>query len=306
MWHIGQREWCDIVASKQILFALEHADFPIFPDFKTAWHFDDKLGQKYLFEGLQIPTPQAYAFYNRQEALEWAASTAYPKVFKLRCGAGSSNVVLVRDQNHARKLISRAFGRGFPAYDPWFSLRERWRNFRLGKVGLMEPVKGCLRLLSPPAYSRNQGRELGYAYFQDFVPHNDSDTRVIVIADKAFAIKRYVRDHDFRASGSGDFGYAPELFDLKCVEFAFEITEKIQTQVGVYDFVFDSSKQPLLLEISFGFTAEGYDSCPGYWDRSLFWHAGRFNPYGWMVESALEKNNRSGLLDHEHKIRGKK
>lgn len=296
MWHHWQVNPRDLVVAKQILFALEHSGLTVFPDFKTGWHFDDKLGQKYLLEGLHIPTPAAYAFFDKQDALEWAETTTYPKVFKLRCGAGSSNVVLVLDRSHARKLISRAFGSGFPAYDPWLSLKERWRKFRLGKVGIREPIKGFLRFFNPPPYSKIQGRESGYVYFQDFVPNNDSDTRIIVIGDKAFALKRYVRANDFRASGSGNFGYSPELFDLKCVEFAFRVTDQIQTQVGVYDFVFDSCKNPLLIEISYGFLAEGYDDCPGFWDRSLHWHEGKFNPYGWMVDLMLSGHKLSSPL----------
>ncbi len=287
MWHHHQGNPVDFLVAKQILFALEHAGFPVFPNFKTGWHFDDKLGQKYLLESLNIPTPNAYAFFSRAEALAWAAETLYPKVFKLRCGAGSANVILVRDLKYARRLIERAFDRGFPAYSPWASLKERWRKFRQGKTGIWEPIKGVLRFFQSPPYSRIRGPEQSYAYFQDFVPNNESDTRIIVIDHKAFALKRYVRDNDFRASGSGKFGYEPELFDQKCVELAFQITDRIQPQVGVYDFVFDAKKQPLLLEISYGFLAEGYDACPGYWDRSLVWHSGKFNPYGWMVESLL-------------------
>lgn len=287
MWHHWQISPRDLVVAKQILFALEHSGIAVFPDFKTGWHFDDKLGQKYLFEALRISSPKAYAFFDEQEALKWVDLASYPKVFKLRCGAGSSNVILVRDRRHARKLIRRAFGRGFPAYDPWLSLKERWRKYRLGKVGIWEPVKGLLRFFDPPRFSRIQGREIGYAYFQDFVPNNDSDTRIIVIENRAFALKRYVRANDFRASGSGNFGYSPELFDLRCVEAAFEITRQIRTQVGVYDFVFDNRKEPLLIEISYGFMAEGYDACPGFWDRELNWHDGKFNPYGWMVDLVL-------------------
>jgi glutathione synthase/RimK-type ligase-like ATP-grasp enzyme len=295
MWHHHQGNPRDLVVAKQILFALEHAGIPVFPDFKTGWHFDDKLGQKYLLEALQIPSPKAYAFYDKADALNWAATTSYPKVFKLRCGAGANNVILVKDIGQAKKLIGRAFGRGFPAYDAWGSLKERWRKFRTGKAGIGEPLKGCLRFFKPPPYSTVKGPELGYVYFQDFVPNNDSDTRIIVIEDKAFALKRYVRDNDFRASGSGNFGYAPELFDLRCVESAFQITDKIRTQVGVYDFVFDSSNQPLLIEISYGFMAEGYDNCPGYWDRSLKWIEGKFNPYGWMVDAVLSQSNAAKL-----------
>ncbi len=287
MWHHSQGNPADLIAAKPILFALEHSGFPVFPDFKTGWHFDDKLGQKYLFEAMGIPSPKGYAFYSKTKALAWADAASFPKVFKLRCGAGSSNVLLANTRQEAIRLIRRAFGRGFSAYQAWPSLKERWRKYLAGKAGLFEPIKGCLRFISPPKSSKIRGREVGYVYFQDFVPNNSSDTRVIVIGDNAFALKRYTRPNDFRASGSGDFGYSPELFDPRCIELAFQITERVKTRTGVFDFVFDSSMSPVLVEISYGFRAEGYDDCPGFWDRSLKWHDGPFNPYGWMVESIL-------------------
>ena len=51
-------------------------------------------------------------------------------------------------------------------------------------------------------------REKCYFYVQDFIPNNNFDIRVIVVCDKAFAIKRYVRKNDFRASGSGYIDYS--------------------------------------------------------------------------------------------------
>jgi hypothetical protein len=297
MWHHDHGNPKDLIVAKPILFALEHSGIRVFPDFRTAWHFDDKLGQKYLLEALGIPSPTTYAFFSKEEAMAWANGATFPKVFKLRCGAGASNVALARDHGQAVAFINRAFGPGYSAYQAWPSLKERWRKYRAGIASFKEPIKGCLRFFRPPGYAKVQGREVGYAYFQDFVPNNDSDTRVVVVSDKAFALKRYIRENDFRASGSGNFGYAPELFDLRCIELAFQITERVQTQVGVYDFVFDSTQSPVLIEISYGFRAEGYDDCPGYWDRSLEWHPGPFNPYGWMVESMLRRDLRAVTQD---------
>jgi glutathione synthase/RimK-type ligase-like ATP-grasp enzyme len=51
--------------------------------------------------------------------------------------------------------------------------------------------------------------EKNYVYFQDFIPQNDFDIRIIVIGKRAFAIKRMVRKGDFRASGSGNIKYDP-------------------------------------------------------------------------------------------------
>jgi glutathione synthase/RimK-type ligase-like ATP-grasp enzyme len=287
LWHHSQGNPKDILIAKPILFALEQAGIPVFPDFRTNWHFDDKLGQKYLLEAIGAPLVPTYVFYERQAALDWAAQTSFPKVWKLRGGAGSANVQLVRSRAAAARKIRRAFGRGFPRYDAWGSLRERWRKFRQGQAGGFEVLKGLARLVYPPAYARTAGRERGYVYFQDFIPGNDSDTRVIVIADKAFALKRMVRKGDFRASGSGDFRHERAAFDEGCIALAFDLSRRLGAQCLAYDFVFDEQGQPLVVEISYGFSPHGYDDCPGYWDEELRWHEGAFDPYGWMVESIM-------------------
>lgn len=114
-------------------------------------------------------------------------------------------------------------------------------------------------------------REKGYVYFQDFIPNNDSDTRIIVIGDKAFALRRYVRKNDFRASGSRNFGYAKELFDERCVSISFELSKKLGLQVGAFDFVFDQENTPLVVEVSYGYVTEVYYTCTAYWDEELNW-----------------------------------
>ena len=289
MWHHSQMNPADLLAAKGILQALEHNGFPVFPDWRTTWHFDDKLSQKYLFEALGVPFVPTWVFLDRSSALAWVEEAQFPKVFKLRGGAGSANVRLVRSRTEARKLVRQAFGRGFPNYDAWGSLKERWRKVRLGKASPMELLKGVARFTHPPEFTRALGREYGYAYFQEFIPENTSDTRIIVIGKRAFALKRFVRANDFRASGSGDFAYDRKEFDERCVRMSFDATERLGAQCAAYDFVFDEGGNPLIVEISYGFVKEVYDPCTGYWDPDLNWTSGPFNPQGWMVEVLIDR-----------------
>ncbi|MDO9155205.1 MAG: hypothetical protein Q7U47_16105 [Paludibacter sp.] len=39
-----------------------------------------------------------------------------------------------------------------------------------------------------------------------------------------------------------------------------------------------------MVEISYGFSPEGYVACEGYWDKGLNWYEGGFNTYSWMVK----------------------
>ncbi|MBX2966883.1 MAG: hypothetical protein KF845_12105 [Cyclobacteriaceae bacterium] len=287
LWHHSQGNRKDILIAKQILFALEHTGFKVFPDFYTAWYFDDKVAQKYLLERIGAPLVPSYVFYEKLEAFEWAMKTKYPKVWKLRGGAGSANVRLVRTKSEAIKIIRKAFGSGFKQYDSWASLAERWRKYRLGKIDLINVIKGVVRLGYEPEFSKIGGRQRGYAYFQDFVPNNSFDIRVVVINRKTFAIKRMNRANDFRASGSGEIYYDKSLFNMEIIKLSLDIAFKLQSQCIALDYVYQDD-QPLVVEISYGFSQNGYDDCPGYWDEELNWHEGKFNPQGWMVELILK------------------
>ncbi|HPR74148.1 MAG TPA: hypothetical protein PLX41_10870 [Bacteroidales bacterium] len=293
MWHFSHKSSKASKFARQLLFSVEAGGKRVFPDFNTVWHFDDKLGQKYLLESIEAPLVPSYVFYNKREAMAWASRTSYPKVFKLRTGAGSDNVRLVKSRYAAYKLIRKAFGKGFKQYEAWRNLRERYRKFNGGKATLREVLKGVIRLAYTTEFSQVAGREKGYIYFQDYIPDNDHDIRVVVIGGKAFAIKRLVRKGDFRASGSGEILYDKTLIDENIVKISFRTSEKLNAQCVAFDYVFEGT-QPLIVEISYGFTPSGYDPCPGYWDIDLVWHEGKFNPYGWMVDNLINSVNNKG------------
>lgn len=283
MWHHNHMNPKDLVFAKQLLFSLEHSEITVFPDFKTNWHFDDKVGQKYLFELIDVPLVKSYVFYTENAALDWAKDTNYPKVFKLRGGGGSWNVFLIKNHKKAKAVIHKAFSTGFKQYDSFLNIKERWRKFKLGKIGFASLLMGFVRIFDEPLYSKVIGKAMGYVYFQDFIPNNTSDVRVIVIDNKAFAIKRMVRENDFRASGSGNIHYEKELFDEKTIKLAFSLAAKLQGQSIAFDFVYQN-ETPMVVEISYGFVQSGYDKCPGYWDIDMKWHEGQFDPCEWMVD----------------------
>jgi len=286
LWHINQNNPKDNLFAKQLIFSITTIGKKVFPDFHTAWHFDDKVGQKYLLEAINAPIPETWVFYERKKAIEWANLAKFPKVFKLRGGGGSQNVRLVRDKKEARRMINKAFSCGFNGYYALGSLKERLRKYRLNQTDLRDLVEGVARFFILPPYARVKGREKGYIYFQEYIPGNTHDIRIIVIGNKAFAIKRMIRNDDFRASGSGMILYEKEHFNSETVRLAFKMADKLKTQSAAFDFVY-SNERIYVLEVSFGFIKEVYDPCTGYWDRDLNWHYGEFNPCEWMVELLL-------------------
>ena len=287
MWHFSHANPKDFLFAKQLLYAIQLTGKKVFPDFHTIWHFDDKTGQKYLLEAIHTPIAPTYVFYSKYEALDWLSATTFPKVFKLRSGAGSCHVKLVKTKQKASKMIKKMFGKGFSQYDKWGNLKERIYQYKKGKTTLFNVLKGVVRLIYPTDFAKIAGREKGYVYFQDFFP-NKFDIRIVVVGNKAFGIKRMVRSNDFRASGSGCIIHRKSEIDERCVQIAFETNDVLQSQSVAYDFIYDYDNNPLIIEISYGFSPEGYEDCEGYWDKNLNWHHGSFNPYGWMIDNLLE------------------
>lgn len=288
MWHFHHCDYRDMQMAKAIIFSLEAKGIRCFPNSNTCWHFDNKVWEKYLLEAVGAPLVPSYVFYTKEEALEWAEYTTFPKVFKLKGGAGASNVKLVRTRSEAKKLIQQCFGRGFRQYRWYEQFKEAWRKYQAKQETLREllrPIKYGLRRYPTP-FDHYHGREIGYAYFQDFIPNNNSDIRVVVIDDKLMAEKRYVRKGDFRASGSGQFEYGniPDAV----IDIAFTTAKKLQMQSVAFDFVFDNGT-PLIVEMSYGFGTHGIAHSGGYWTRDYVWHEDKQLDFcGWMVENLTD------------------
>ena len=290
MWHWGQSDYRYQLFARQLTFSLEKAGKKVFPNAASSWHFDDKLGQKYLLEAIDAPLIKSYVFYTKEEANNWIKSTNFPKVFKLSGGSGSFNVDLVKNRNQAKNLVRKAFNKGFPAYSRFKSINEKFNILLIEKnrVSIKNFMKSVARLVIPNKERMLLQRQKGYVFFQDFIPDNNFDTRVVVVGNKCFAGRRYVRKNDWRASGSGIWAFEKELINMDCVKIAFDTTEKIGAQVMAYDFIFDKEK-PVLTEISYGTCLGPYDRCTGHWDKELNWHEGKFIQQIWMIEDFIKE-----------------
>lgn len=290
MWHHHHAYYKDVLTAKRVLYALQHAGIKVFPDFKTGWHFDDKVAQKYLLEAIGAPLVPSYVFYDKKLALEWAKETIYPKVFKLKGGAGASNVKLVESYSQAKNLIDQAFGRGFPQFDRIGYLKERFNKFKNGQDTFVGILKGFARLFIIPEFAKQQSAEKGYIYFQEFIPNNKTDFRIKVVNDKCWGFQRKVRENDFRASGSGNLIFDINTIPIEMVKISLQIAKKLKLQSVAFDFVIDKSNKPLIVEISYGFGIDNNEFNYGYWDFNLTWHKDKFDPRDWMVLNLVSKS----------------
>tara|TARA_R110001592_G_scaffold360679_2_gene669513 strand:+ start:124 stop:1164 length:1041 start_codon:yes stop_codon:yes gene_type:complete len=292
MWHHDLLLTKDNLVAKRLLFALEHSGKIVFPNFYSGWHYDDKVAQKYLLEALNAPIVPTYVYHDKKDALKWANNTTFPKVFKLKGGAGSSNVKLVKSKLEAIKLINKAFSKGMSPIQKSYFLKEKYRKYKLKKINLLQLLKGLFRYFLPINKGFITKKETDYAYFQEFIPNNDGDYRINVInQNKACGVKRYNRENDFRASGSGK----QLLLDntncrLDLLKIAFETAKKLKMDSIGFDFVIDKNDKPKIVEISYAFGwDEVDDSGKGYWDEDLNWCKGEVKAHEWMIENVIKK-----------------
>jgi hypothetical protein len=288
LWHWLFKNPQEQLVARQIIAALERGGILVFPNLASCWHYDDKVGQKYLLEAVGAPLIPTWVFTDKCEAQDWIGQAAWPKVFKLRGGAGSINVRLVRTQRQAEAICRRAFGRGFTGQGGYFcDGRTRIRKIKTWSDfwGKLSRAPGSL-LENYDRYRRTP-RDQGYLYFQEFQPGNESDTRVTVIGGRAFGYIRRNRPGDFRASGSGQPAYDPEQIDPRCLKIAFDVSEKLGTQSLAFDFLFDERHEPKISEISYCYVDWMVHACRGYWDRSLRWHEGHLWPQDAILDDVL-------------------
>lgn len=290
LWNWNHTDYRAMTVAFGITKAIEKLNVRVFPSSESSYHFDNKVLQKYLFEACDSQVVKSYVFFHKKDAIHWANEASYPKVFKLKGGAGSTNVRLVKSRLSALRLIKKSFGSGFDKMNRKEFFIDRVRVFKIKKdiLSFLKLIKGCFEYLKKLEIDKNLGKEKGYCYFQDFIPNNDFDTRIIIIGNKAFGIKRYVKKDDFRASGSGMISHDPADIDNRCIELAFKIKNQISGGlVCAFDFVFDENL-PKVVEVSNNFSTEGYLNCPGYWDKKLNFHS-EFKPLpAYIIDSIIE------------------
>jgi glutathione synthase/RimK-type ligase-like ATP-grasp enzyme len=289
LFHVtAHMEFRTRVAAHAVCRSLELCGIAVYPNDGSYWHCDDKISQHYLFEALGVPRCINHIFYGKKEAMEWANTATYPKVFKLRCGASSSNVQLVRSKRDAVKLINKMFGSGLKATPGLFDdlatksykhhAKRDWKAVCKRLPATVSRIITALRTIP---------KERGYVYFQDFVANNDHDTRVVIIGKRAFAYRRMVRANDFRASGSGKFDVSPEMVDPRCIDLAFQISRKIESQSLALDFLFDDSNSPIVVECCYAFGVGFVPLIEGYWDDQLQFQRMRITPPQAILEDFL-------------------
>jgi len=297
MWH-----WFHVPDDKQaapkILDAIEFGlGLPVFPNWPTRWHFDDKIAQHYLFDAIRAPKIKTWVFWERHSAIEFIETAQFPLVFKLSVGAGSANVLKIESRAEALQLIDIMFTDGFTPYTVNEFEQKLATAFPRFYQRLKDSANYLLKRRWPAAPPRPPHWyyliQKNYVYFQEYIPDNCYDIRVTVIGERIFDFVRYTRENDFRASGSGQLVYNHDLIPENARRIAKQISKENHFQSMAYDFLIAPDGAVVLSEISYGYLNKAIYRCGGYWDENLNWHDGAIWPEDAILEDFINSIGQS-------------
>ena len=136
-----------------------------YPSAEQTLLYENKCLEAYISDVCDLPFAKTHISHSQEDALALVESMRYPLVSKVNHSSGSMGVELVRTPQKARRIVRKAFARnGRSIHVPWL-------------------------------------RQKNYVYFQEFVPNDGYDIRVILAGNRAFGYYRKVLGGDFRASG---------------------------------------------------------------------------------------------------------
>jgi len=243
-----------------------------YPSAAQALLYENKCLEAYLSEVWGLPFAPTHISHSRDDALAMLEGLNYPLISKVNHSSGSMGVELVRTPRRARRIVKQAFSRrGRQIHVPW-------------------------------------SRQKNYVYFQEFVPNDGYDIRVILVGNMAFGYYRKVPKGDFRASGMG----AVEKRGLpeEAIRIAWSARQHIRGPQLVVDMVHGLDGRFAIIEFSLFFQVEfpeqlKVDGVPGVYiigdDGGIRFEKGRY----WVHELAPRKDREDEYLAGPSEATGK-
>lgn len=248
------------VYATRLMYAIEAGlGIPVFPSLNSSWFFEDKLAQRYFFKAAGIPDVDTAIFWTRQQTEQFCDRATYPFVLKLAGGHQSANVRLVHSRDEAMFYVDQLFSHGIVSlgYRPAGGARLLLRRLRAAT----EVIKGR----NPFAPTTEAELQYGYFYAQEFLLGNEFEVSVIIIGNRAFAVRRFTCPDDFRTRGSaGRMDWDPEAIGEDAILLAYRAARKLGAETVAVDILYRGS-EPVIVELTVNYASWVVRECPGHW-----------------------------------------
>lgn len=204
---------------KDIIHHLSNYNNLIVPSYDFLLCHENKGYQELLKKRLGITSLDCIYFSDKDEIDKTKIN--FPVVLKKIDGSNGKNVYLVNDQEELNKKLK------------YFEHTANLKKFDLFRRKYLRKKKSYKEY---PNYSNKRDYEEYKDYIiqrdnfvlQEFIPNLEYDFRVLVIHDKYFVTRRFVKEGDFRASGAKKFDFSFEV-DLSLLNYSKEIYNKFDT-----------------------------------------------------------------------------
>jgi len=167
VWHTLSSFADQWEAKSKIEFMENWLGIYCFPSSEALWFYEDKIRQYWLFENNNIPAIPTFVSFSKSEVLDYLEKCQYPIVSKEATNSASKGVLKLKNKQKAIRFCNDVFGPGHKDLSSTYI------------------------------------RQKDYVLFQNFVPNEGFDLRIIIIGQNYFGYYRDVPPGDFRASGSG-------------------------------------------------------------------------------------------------------
>jgi glutathione synthase/RimK-type ligase-like ATP-grasp enzyme len=227
-----------------------------YPSSAHARLYEDKCLEAHISKATGIPFAKTFVSHDKVDAFHIIENLKFPFVSKIVPSSGSQGVELVHDINQAREIIKQVF-----------SISGR-------KTHLI-------------SY-----RQKDFIYFQEYIPNDGYDYRVIVVGNWVFGFDRKVPSGDFRASGMHT--WEKKALSEESMRIALKVNEVIKSPVLAVDMLRGLDGIYTIIELSPLYQMDSpeellVNEVPGVYvfdsDGSYHFEKGRY----WVAELALRE-----------------
>lgn len=189
-----------------VALSIERSGGVLVPGYDFYLSHENKFYQELYKKQKGIKTPSATLITNTNNL---NIKQDFPVVVKNYLGFGSDGVSLVKSEQALYKTA-----------------HKNLTNYLLHDLSFSGILKSLIK--SRFMYKGKYPRKMGRVVVQEFLPELKYDWKILVFGCQVFALKRFVKNGDFRASGSGMFDFdASPSNDL--IKFAIETRKKLYT-----------------------------------------------------------------------------
>lgn len=224
----------------------------LIPSYDFLMCHEDKVYQEIFKKSLGVKSLDVKIYATIKDLSKDIGTLQYPIVIKKTTGAGSISVYKAESEKDLLKIAKKM-------------MKDKY-YYEYYLKAIYKKLKGSWN-----KHYLEDEKLFGRIVLQQYIPGLEYDWKILIFGEKYYALRRQVRKHDFRASGSGMFSF--EVPDNHILSYAEEIYEKMHTPFLSLDLCMDQRGKVYLIEFQgIHFGPYTLINSPHYFIHDSEWH----------------------------------